>query len=109
MQNTLETVLSIAKDAEASQRGDLLTGDEAYLTPYNTGLIFGDPDQLQQVVWNLLSDAIKFTPKGDRVQVRLARVNSYIELTVSDSGRGIVEGHGSTIQTSMTACPRQYY
>jgi CheY-like chemotaxis protein len=41
------------------------------------------------VVWNLLSNAIKFTPKGGRVQVRLERVNSHIEIAVSDTGPGI--------------------
>ncbi len=44
------------------------------------GPVSGDPDRLQQVVWNLLSNAVKFTPKGGRVQVRLERVNSHIEL-----------------------------
>lgn len=49
----------------------------------------GDPDRLQQVVWNLLSNAVKFTPKGGRVQLRLERVNSHIEIIVSDTGKGI--------------------
>jgi PAS domain S-box-containing protein len=51
--------------------------------------VSGDADRLQQIVWNLLSNAIKFTPRGGRVQVRLARVNSHVELTVSDTGQGI--------------------
>jgi CheY-like chemotaxis protein/nitrogen-specific signal transduction histidine kinase len=54
-----------------------------------TGLISGDPDRLQQVVWNLLANAIKFTPKGGRVQVMLERVNSHIEIAVSDTGQGV--------------------
>lgn len=53
------------------------------------GPVSGDPGRLQQVMWNLLSNAIKFTPKGGRVQVRLARVNSSVEITVSDTGQGI--------------------
>ncbi len=53
------------------------------------GPVSGDPDRLQQVVWNLLSNAVKFTDKGGRVQVRLERVNSHIELIVSDTGVGI--------------------
>jgi PAS domain S-box-containing protein len=53
------------------------------------GPISGDPDRLQQVVWNLLSNAIKFTPKGGRVQVRLERIHSHVEITVADTGRGI--------------------
>jgi CheY-like chemotaxis protein len=40
-------------------------------------------------MWNLLSNAVKFTPKGGRVQVRLERVNSHIEIVVSDTGVGI--------------------
>jgi PAS domain S-box-containing protein len=57
----------------------------------DTGVVTvsGDPVRLQQVVWNLLSNAIKFTPRGGRVQVRLERVNSHVEIGVSDSGSGI--------------------
>ena len=54
-----------------------------------TGPIAGDPDRLQQVVWNLLSNATKFTPKGGRVQVALERVNSHVEIAVSDTGQGV--------------------
>ena len=49
----------------------------------------GDPSRLQQVVWNLLSNAIKFTPRGGHVQVRLARVESHVEISVADTGQGI--------------------
>jgi CheY-like chemotaxis protein len=51
--------------------------------------VVGDPDRLQQMVWNLATNAIKFTPKGGRVEVRLQRVASEIHLTISDSGQGI--------------------
>ncbi|MGH8525461.1 MAG: hybrid sensor histidine kinase/response regulator, partial [Gammaproteobacteria bacterium] len=53
------------------------------------GLVFGDPDRLQQIVWNLLSNGVKFTPSGGAVQVRLQRINSDVEIAVSDSGVGI--------------------
>ena len=53
------------------------------------GPVSGDPDRLQQVIWNLLSNAVKFTNKGDRVQLRLERVNSHVEIIVSDTGAGI--------------------
>jgi PAS domain S-box-containing protein len=49
----------------------------------------GDPVRLQQVVWNLLSNAIKFTSRGGRVQVLLERINSHVEIVVSDTGQGI--------------------
>jgi len=49
----------------------------------------GDPVRLQQVVWNLLSNAIKFTPRGGRVMIRSQRVNSHLEIVVSDTGQGI--------------------
>jgi PAS domain S-box-containing protein len=51
--------------------------------------VLGDPARLQQVVWNLLSNAVKFTPRGGRVEVRLERVNSRLEIAVSDTGAGI--------------------
>ncbi|BAY42717.1 multi-sensor hybrid histidine kinase [Scytonema sp. HK-05] len=53
------------------------------------GPVAGDSDRLQQVVWNLLSNAIKFTPKGGLVQILLECVNSYVEITVTDTGKGI--------------------
>ncbi|HWA77075.1 MAG TPA: response regulator [Polyangiaceae bacterium] len=55
----------------------------------NAGPVMGDPGRLQQVLWNLLTNAIKFTPKDGRIQVRLQRVDSSIEIGVSDSGSGI--------------------
>jgi PAS domain S-box-containing protein len=55
------------------------------------GPVAGDPDRLQQVVWNLLTNAVKFTPKAGRVQIRLERVNSHIEIVVSDTGAGVRE------------------
>ncbi|HYP01055.1 MAG TPA: PAS domain S-box protein [Pyrinomonadaceae bacterium] len=53
------------------------------------GAVMGDPARLQQVVWNLLTNAVKFTPRDGRVQVSLVRVNSHVEIAVSDTGAGI--------------------
>src|SRR6185295_9785671 len=56
------------------------------------GPVLGDGTRLQQVVWNLLSNAVRFTPAGGRVAVGLRRVGPEAELTVSDSGRGMAPG-----------------
>jgi PAS domain S-box-containing protein len=53
------------------------------------GPVAGDADRLQQVVWNILSNAIKFTPRGGSVHVRLAQRDGYAEVTITDTGRGI--------------------
>ncbi|HEV2664131.1 MAG TPA: ATP-binding protein [Blastocatellia bacterium] len=55
----------------------------------SVGVITGDADRLQQAVWNLLSNAVKFTPAGGKVTVRLRRDAPYIEIAVSDTGKGI--------------------
>ena len=53
------------------------------------GPVSGDPARLQQVLWNLLTNALKFTSKGGRVHVVLERVNSHLEISVHDTGSGI--------------------
>jgi signal transduction histidine kinase len=53
------------------------------------GPIKGDPVRLQQVVWNLLGNAVKFTPRGGKVQIVLERQDSHVELSVTDTGIGI--------------------
>jgi hypothetical protein len=54
-------------------------------------VVSADGTRLQQVVWNLLTNAIKFTPKLGQIQVLLQRINSHLELSVSDTGIGIPE------------------
>jgi PAS domain S-box-containing protein len=53
------------------------------------GAVRGDPHRLQQVLWNLLANAIKFTPKGGRVTVALERIDSHAQITIEDTGIGI--------------------
>jgi CheY-like chemotaxis protein/two-component sensor histidine kinase len=53
------------------------------------GLVFGDASRLQQIVWNLLTNAVKYTAKNGRVEVHLKREDSSMSIAVSDTGDGI--------------------
>jgi PAS domain S-box-containing protein len=53
------------------------------------GVILGDKNRLQQIIWNLLSNAVKFTPKQGKIHVVIRQVNSHVELSIIDSGKGI--------------------
>ena len=55
----------------------------------NIGQILGDAGRLQQIVWNLVSNAIKFTPEGGQIAVQLDRVEGYARIQVKDRGIGI--------------------
>jgi len=84
----LSIVVEAAADAvrpAAEAKGIRL---QSVLDP-RAGPITGDPDRLQQIVWNLLINAVKFTPKGGQIQVHLQRINSHVEIVVSDTGQGI--------------------
>jgi len=80
----IETVVDGVRPA-AEARSILL---QMALDP-QTSPISGDPDRLQQIIWNLLTNAIKFTPKGGRVQVWFERIESHVEINISDTGQGI--------------------
>jgi signal transduction histidine kinase len=59
-------------------------------TQFNcAGLISGDCTRITQVIWNLISNAIKFTPDGGRVEIELRQKDEWIELLVRDTGIGI--------------------
>ncbi len=49
----------------------------------------GDSQRLQQVIWNLLSNSIKFTPTGGRVELRVNQAGPMVQIAVSDTGQGI--------------------
>jgi two-component system CheB/CheR fusion protein len=58
-------------------------------TDAGAALVRGDPDRLQQVLWNVLSNAVKFTPRDGRVEVWIGRVGDSLHVRVSDTGQGI--------------------
>jgi PAS domain S-box-containing protein len=80
----VEAALEVIRPAAGSKLIKLQT----QLDP-GAGPVAGDPDRIQQVMSNLLSNAIKFTPREGRVQVQLQRINSHLEIVVSDTGQGI--------------------
>jgi PAS domain S-box-containing protein len=82
--SVIEAALDTVQPAAAAKNIRLVK-----ILDHSAGPIAGDPGRLQQVLWNLLSNAIKFTPKEGRVQILLERVNSHIEISVSDTGIGI--------------------
>ena len=84
----LPAVLGAALDAvrPAAEAKDILL--QTALDPA-AGPVQGDSDRLQQIAWNLLMNAVKFTPKGGRIQIVLQRVTSGVEIVVSDTGLGI--------------------
>ena len=52
-------------------------------------MVSGDADRLQQVIWNLLANAVKFTPNGGRIVIELADVDGAVEVRITDNGIGI--------------------
>jgi PAS domain S-box-containing protein len=84
----LEPVVEAALDAVRPSAAARDIRIETQLEP-GTGPVKGDAQRLQQVAWNLLTNAIKFTPDGGRVGLRLRRVEEHVELQVTDSGKGI--------------------
>jgi len=84
----MHSVVQAAAESAAQAAENRGVALQALLDP-GRATVNGDAGRLQQVVANLLSNAIKFTPAGGRVQVVLQRVNSHVELSVSDTGAGI--------------------
>lgn len=80
----LEDAVQSLRGAAAAKRVELtLTAEPAGV------LVAGDPDRLRQVVWNLLSNALKFTPEGGRIEVVLKQTGTQLQIVVADTGEGI--------------------
>src|SRR5438094_3003259 len=81
---TIEAAIESLRPAANSRSIHIECPIDRSVTP-----ISGGEARLRQVVWHLLSNAIKFTPKGGRIEVRLERTESWAQITVNDTGRGI--------------------
>jgi PAS domain S-box-containing protein len=85
----MATVIEAALDTVRPLAAD--KGIEIDVAPDREGLLVtGDPVRLRQIMLNLLINAVKFTPKGGRVQITLEHVNADARVTVADTGRGIL-------------------
>jgi PAS domain S-box-containing protein len=80
IKNSVETIRQLA-EAKAIQIETILDDKSFHIE--------GDSTRLQQIIWNLLSNAVKFTPEGGRVTVTLKYFDSYAQIQVSDTGKGI--------------------
>lgn len=81
----LDTALETVRPA-ALAKGVTLAAE---IDPHGSYVIMGDADRLQQIVWNLLANAVKFTPRGGRVTLSASRGDAQIDVAVVDDGVGI--------------------
>jgi signal transduction histidine kinase len=84
----LRTVVATALDHLKSTAAPKQISIDSFVDP-SIGLLKGDPGRLQQVVWNLVSNAVKFTPKNGRIQLRATAAGSFAQIEVTDTGIGI--------------------
>jgi signal transduction histidine kinase len=82
--SVIEAAVDVVRPAADAKNIKIL-----YMHDLVIGAVSGDAPRLRQVVWNLLFNAVKFTPQGGRVEVQLERVGSHAKVTVSDTGKGI--------------------
>ena len=85
--NLLSVISAAADIMRPVAEGKGIRLDTRFVT--SVGKVSGDPTRLQQVMWNLLSNSIKFTPRGGKIEIKVVEVDSMVEVTVSDTGQGI--------------------
>lgn len=81
----IESALESVRPAAAAKEIEI----EKHIESVGGGLVFGDPARLQQVVWNLLANSIKFTPRGGKVSLWTKLTAQGLEISLSDNGVGI--------------------
>lgn len=81
--NIIERAIEVVKQTADAKHIQLITLLET------TAFVSGDAARLQQVLWNLLQNAVKFTPPNGQVKITLKKADSNIEVSVSDTGKGI--------------------
>ena len=81
---SIESALDAVRPGAVAKGVELLSAIDA-----DAGMVVADTGRIQQIVWNLLGNAVKFTPKGGQVRVSVARAGGQLELAISDTGAGI--------------------
>jgi two-component system CheB/CheR fusion protein len=88
-----ETVLPVASIENAIETvrldADAKSIEISVSAPDEMLFVQADPVRLEQIIWNLLNNSVKFTPRGGRIEVRLEEADDELVLTVSDNGQGI--------------------
>lgn len=84
LSSIVQAAMTTVHPAAAARNIEILTSIPPQLPP-----VMGDEGRLQQVIWNLLANAVKFTPRGGNVTIRLTKIGSILRLAVQDSGKGI--------------------
>jgi PAS domain S-box-containing protein len=79
-----EAALEVVRPAAAAKEIDLLAQYDAEAIP-----VEGDPERLQQVIWNLLANAVKFSPRGGSVDLTVRLEGERVRIEVKDQGKGI--------------------
>jgi signal transduction histidine kinase len=80
----IEAALETVRPAASAKEIALVSSPDSSL-----GTMMGAPDRLQQVVWNLVMNAVKFTPQGGRVDVSVQQRSRTVDIVVKDTGQGI--------------------